>query len=43
MTPLGGYRRVGQVLGRAAGLAPIEAMAVAGKEGAIVTALTIDG
>ncbi len=45
VTTLGGDSRVGQVLGReAAGLALSEAMAVAGKEGAVVTAaLLIDG
>ena len=45
VTTLGGDARVGQVLGReAAGLALSEAMAVAGKEGAVVTAaLLIDG
>ncbi len=45
VTTLGGDSRIGQVLGReAAGLALSEAMAVAGKEGAVVTAaLLIDG
>jgi nucleotide-binding universal stress UspA family protein len=45
VTTLGGDSRVGQVLGReAAGLALNEAMAAAGREGAIVTAaLLIDG